>query len=328
MTEPRPTPRAALRVDAEDRDHDTLLLARRGDAASRDASGGDAGARVSIRVAEGLTGAPGRTGVLGHYEAEAGDDEAGVAVLRAGLERLAAAGVDRVVGPMDGTTWDRYRLALPTPEAGDPPPFFTEPVNPPSYPAHFEAAGLRVIERYESRLVRELDALAPRTREAEARLDDQGIRLEPLDPAAFDDALRELHGLSLRAFAGNPYYSPIGFDRFRAMYGPMREHLDPELVLVARTPDDDAAGMVLAFPDLLDPAGRPTRVIVKTLAVAPEHRSAGLGSVLVHAVHRRAAERGCTAAIHALMHVANDSLRISRHGGALFRRYALYGWTP
>lgn len=294
-----------------------LLLARRG---------GEPVSRASFRVEEGLTGYPGRTGVIGHYEARGGEE--GVAVLREALAALVEVGVDRVVGPMDGTTWDRYRLALPTPESGDPPPFLSEPVNPLEYGSHFDAAGLTIAEGYESRLVAELDALAGRTREVEERLAERHLRFDPLDLTRFDDALVELHRLSLEAFADNALYSPIDLDRFRTLYLPMKQLLDPDLVLITRDADDRAVGFALAFPDLLDPAGRPTRIVVKSLAVAPAARSGGLGSLLVHEAHRRAAAKGYSAAIHALMHVANDSLKISRHGGLLFRRYALYGWVP
>lgn len=294
-----------------------LLVARRGGAPL---------ARSSIRVVEGLTGTRGRTGLIGHYEAS--DRAAGVTLLRESLARLSEEGVERVVGPMDGTTWDRYRLALPTATGRDRPPFLSEPVNPPDYPTHFEEAGMDVVEWYVSQIVEDLGALAQRTRDPAESLPGQGIRVSSLDSHRFDRALEELHAVSLEAFAGNPYYSPIPFDRFRALYAPMRELLDPDLVLVARNEDDDAIGFVLSFPDLLDPAGRPTRIIVKSLAVAPAGRGRGLGSLLVHETHRRAAEKGYEAAIHALMHAGNDSLKISSHGGVVFRHYALYGWTP
>lgn len=295
-----------------------LLVARREGAAPL--------ARSAIRVVEDLTGARGRTGVIGHYEAR--DGAAGVTLLRESLVRLSEEGVERVVGPMDGTTWDRYRLALPTATPGERAPFLSEPVNPPEYPRHFEEAGLDVVEWYVSQIVEDLGALGQRIRDPAESLPGEGVRVSSLDPDRFDRALEELHAVSLEAFADNPYYSPITFDRFRALYAPMRELLDPDLVLVARNEEDDAIGFVLSFPDLLDPAGRPTRVVVKSLAVAPAGRGRGLGSLLVHETHRRAAGKGYHAAIHALMHVANDSVKISSHGGTVFRHYALYGWTP
>src|SRR5262245_29583287 len=68
-------------------------------------------ARLSWEIAGDLTSAPGPTGILGHYEAT--DREAGVALLRHAQQFLARRGVDRIVGPMNSSTWARYRFALP-----------------------------------------------------------------------------------------------------------------------------------------------------------------------------------------------------------------------
>ncbi len=68
--------------------------------------------------------------------------------------------------------------------------------------------------------------------------------------------------------------------------------------------------------------------MLKTLATAPELRGLGLGAYLTDEVRRISLEKGFGAVIHALMHVTNDSRKISRHTASVFRRYALYQWTP
>jgi GNAT superfamily N-acetyltransferase len=295
-----------------------LLVARRGDTPV---------ARLSYRVAQDMYGAPEVTGVVGHYQADEG--EAGAALLRHAVSLLAELGAELVVGPMDSTTWDRYRLALPTPEAGDPAPFLTEPVNPPDYPAHFEATGFEPITHYVSRVIEDLDTLADRTRAVVKQLTGAGYRIEPMNPDRFGGTMDGLYDLSLRAFATNPFFTPIKRDEFQALYQPVRSFLDPELVLLARDAEDAVMGFVFGLPDLLHAAGEPpTRVVVKTVAVDDAARGAGIGSLLVHELHRRAADRGYRSAIHALIQVDNHSLRISEHGGALFRRYALFGRKP
>lgn len=281
--------------------------------------------RAALHVAQDLVGAPGTTGMIGYFEAT--DEAAGVAVLRAAAQRLVDEGASRVIGPMNGSTWARYRLALP-PEPGEAaqPPFLSEPTNPFWYPACFEAAGFEPIEHYLSRVAPDLDSLSEAAAGARERADERGIRIEPLDPAAFDAALEELYALSLEAFGDNPWYSPLPRDEFRRMYEPIRPLVGYGLVLLARRDAGPAAGFLFGFPDLLDPSGTPTRVIIKTLAVAADARGIGLGTLLMHECHRRAAAVGYKAAIHALMHVDNPSHRISRHGGDVLRRYALYGW--
>jgi GNAT superfamily N-acetyltransferase len=311
----RPAPYGPAVLPQEDAH---LLVARRGDVPA---------ARLSYRVAHGLHGAPELTGVIGHYEAN--DDDAGVALLEDAVSRLAAEDAALVIGPMDRTTWGRYRLALPTPAAADPPPFLTEPVNPPEYPQQFEAAGFAPVAHYVSRIVTDLDALTDRTREAEEGMTAAGYRIEPMNAGRFGGTLDAIYDLSLRAFAENPYYSPIRRPAFQTMYDPVRSFLVPELVLLARDAEDALLGFVFGFPDLLEAGdGEPTRVVVKSLAVDHEARSSGIGSLLVHELHRRASNRGYQCAIHALMHVDNASVRISKHGGEVYRRYALFGREP
>ena len=281
-------------------------------------------ARLATYVRRDLVGAPGETGLIGHYAAT--DPDAAVALLGDTTRRLLAAGARRVLGPMNGTTWGRYRLALVEPSGETSArPFLGEPVNRPEYPAHFVAAGFREAAHYESRITGDIAVANPRAAAADATARARGITITPLDPSRFEDELRDLHQLSLRAFAANLYYSPIGAEEFAAMYRPMRALLDPALVLLARDADGSLIGYAFAYADPLSlEGGRPHRLIVKTLAVDPAWRSIGLGALLVERLHEAARRAGLSAAIHALMHVANDSVKISAHTARLFRRYALY----
>jgi ribosomal protein S18 acetylase RimI-like enzyme len=283
-------------------------------------------ARLSFALADPLHGAPGATGLIGHYEST--DSDGGAGLLREAAARLAFVGAVRVLGPMNGSTWGRYRLALP-PEPGDDPepPYLSEPWNPADYPRHFQAAGFRVAATYESAIVEALSEPDPRRDELAERVRARGAVIRPLDLARFDDELRALYELSVAAFAENLYYSPITFHEFRARYLPLRPLLDPELVRMAEDAEGRLLGFVFAFPDLLTmQAGRPVRAVLKTLATAPAARGLGLGAFLTDEVRRLAHEKGYASVIHALMQADNASIRISRHTARVFRRYALYAW--
>jgi ribosomal protein S18 acetylase RimI-like enzyme len=296
------------------------LLVRRGDTPA---------ARLAYTFAEDLHGAPGRSGLIGWYETGL-DPAAAVALLRAAVERLTAGGAVRVLGPMQGSTWGRYRLAVPPEPWGAPmePTFLSEPTNLPDYPRDFLQAGFRVAAEYESAIVEDLAAADPRGEELAERIRARGVAVRPLDPARFDEELRALYALSVAAFAENLYYSPIGFDEFRARYQPLRPLLDPELVRLAEDADGRLLGFVFAFPDVLTMQdGRPTRAVLKTLATAPAARGLGLGTFLTDEVRRLAHEKGYASLIHALMQADNASVSISRHSARVFRRYALYEWT-
>jgi ribosomal protein S18 acetylase RimI-like enzyme len=283
-------------------------------------SGREPVARLAYDSGTGFAGAPGTTGYVGWYAAAAAD--AGAALLRLAAEDLFDEGADRVVGPLNGSTWARYRVALPREaEVVDGEPFLGEPVNPDGDAAHFERAGYTPHLEYESRIVRapRADAaLAP----AAARLSERGVVIRGIDLTRFDAELRAIHELSLLAFAENPYFTPVDFAEFAAMYAAVRPLVDPALVRLAVGPAGQMLGYVFAYVDPL-PADRP-RIVLKTLAAHPAARGLGLGRLLTDAVHQAAAERGMPV-IHALMQASNFSKNISgRSDSEPFRRYRLF----
>lgn len=289
-------------------------------------------ARASLWLADDLTGAPGRSGLIGHYQAAA--SEPGLAVLRGACEELARHGVRRIVGPVNGDTWHRYRWQLPR-EPGDPDVrpdhFFGEPRNAGRYPDDFAAAEFSIVSRYESRFEPD-PAVDPSAHEAALeRARARGIRIRPLDPERFDDTLRAMHALSLEAFADNPWYAPLPVDAFLGLYAPYRGRVDPSLVRLAF----DAGGTLVAYlfgfqdKDAPDDSGRPTRTVCKTIAVARHARGAGLGGLLLDDFRRASLACGARGILHALMHVDNVSMRLSTgRQSVLFKRYALFGREP
>jgi len=286
-------------------------------------------ARLATYGRRDLHGAPGLSGLIGHYAARNAD--AGVVLLHAATAALRDEGAQRVLGPMNGSTWSRYRLVTaPQPDdessnAPPQPPFLGEPTNPPDYPAHFLAAGFTVAAQYESRISNRGTADNERAHEREARAVERGIRIAVIDVEAFEHELYDLYALSVDAFADNVYYSAIDADSFAAMYRPMRGMLDPELVLLARGPDGALAGYAFAYIDSLGRRnGRPYRLIVKTLAVSRAWRSIGLGALLVDRLHAAARRKGIDSVVHALMYRANNSVKIGADTMHAFREYALY----
>jgi GNAT superfamily N-acetyltransferase len=289
--------------------------------------GPDAVAALATYSADDLEGAPGRTGLVGHYGAA--DDAAGSALLAAAAQALMARGAVRVLGPLNGNTWSRYRLVL-APESAleaSEPPFLGEPWNPPSYVTQFESAGFSPVAFYESAVTRAISTPDARANEARARVADAGVTIARLELGRYEEALAEIYPLSVESFRDNLYYSPISRDEFLKLYLPVKAIVDPDLVLLARNRDGELVGFAFAYPDPLGASvGSPGRVVLKTLVSAPSVRGIGLGGVLVEEVRRVAEEKALRSVIHALMHVTNASRRISGRTTERFRRYALYEW--
>lgn len=284
--------------------------------------GGRAVARAAFGAQTGFSGAPGVTGFVGWYHAL--DTDAGAAVLRLAATELLQGGAARVVGPLDGSTWYRYRVTLPREaEIADGDPFLSEPRNPPEWADQFVAAGFEPLLEYETRRVR-APAASPALAGKRAELERVGVSIRPLTPQRFEQELEALHELSVEAFAGNPFYLPIDFDRFSELYLPLRALIDPSLVRLAYGRDERLLAYVFALPDARSGTPNP-RIVLKTLAVRTEARGLGLAAVLVDDIHAAAAVRGA-AVLHALMQVSNASRTISgRSDSELFRRYRLYG---
>jgi hypothetical protein len=214
-----------------------------------------------------------------------------------------------IVGPMNGSTWEDYRLPL----AFDHSWFFTETACPAFYPDLWRHAGFEIFHRYYS-------SSADITIEQKPVL-PAGIR--NLQLSKFEEELSGLHDLCLAAFAQNIFFSPIEKETFIAKYRQVERLIDEELVLIAENKNGNAEAFVLCLPDILD-ASRST-LIFKTLVKHPSGTNKGLITVMLEELVFRASQKGYTKMIHAFMHEENRSNKLSRlFGGEVFREYVLF----
>jgi len=260
-------------------------------------------------------------GVIGHYAAL--DNETSKLLLTHSCEQLRRRNCKFAIGPMDGSTWHRYRMVT---EAGDEPPFFLEPYTPCEWPQQWQAAGFEPIAQYSTRINTDLNYEDPRLMHVAARMDEQGISIRNLNIDDFESELRRIHQVSCISFRSNFLYTPIPEDEFVALYDRFQPYLKPEWVFLAMC-RGELVGFLFAIPDWLQ-AQRGLAidtVVVKSLAVLPGRANAGLGNLLAMHCHRAAREIGYTRAIHALMHDGNHSRNVSSRYAHIMRRYALFG---
>jgi GNAT superfamily N-acetyltransferase len=263
-----------------------------------------------------------RLGVIGHYGAS--DDVAAAAVIDAACERLRAEGCTLAAGPMDGTTWERYRF---TTTVGGDPPFPFEPRQPASWPVQWQRAGFAPWHTYRS-VVKSIGGRAdPRIRERERTLAAAGVTIRAFEPARATEAIEAIHRVSVAAFAKAPLFVPISREQLVAEYAPFVDKITPGLVHLAYA-NEAPIGFVFAIPDWLEAARThhaPSALILKTLAVLPGAEWRGLGRVLYARACEGAAARGATRTIHALIHDSNHaSLDYGGIDARVIRRYALY----
>lgn len=258
-------------------------------------------------------------GAIGGFAAT--DQSAAKELLDLACETLHQHGCTIAIGPMNGNTWRRYRFVV---ESDGYPPFLMEPTQPAEYPLWWQNAGFSELVRYSSSL---MNLPAPRSAsdQIRERLIKNGVHIRALDPEHYEAELKAIYHISLSSFAANFLYTPLEEQAFIGSYLKVRDYIDPRFIRIAER-DGIPCGFVFGIPDLNAlKSGRKPALIVKTLAVDPLSRCAGLGSLLVDEIQQAATDAGYTHAIHALQHERNTSLKItSRNAGSKFRHYALY----
>lgn len=258
----------------------------------------------------------GDLGVIGHYEAK--NQKTGIQLLKKAEEELQKLGVKEIIGPMNGNTWHRYRLAIEDANTF----FLGEPKNPASYHDHFIKAGFQIREKYESRILTDLLQRKDAYFRLGAKMAKLGIIVGSLNMDRFESVLKEIYEISLPAFQENRFYEPISFEEFSSLYLKMKPFLNPDFIQLAYDKKRHLIGYAFAYEDANDPS----RVIFKTLAASQNIRAAGLGVYLYDRIHWIAEQKGKKAVIHALMHEEHNSTKLSKATGSLlFRSYALYG---
>jgi len=260
-----------------------------------------------------------RLGFIGHYAVQ--DNAAAEALLAECCRGLSAQSCTLAVGPIDGSTWRRYRLLS---ERGQEPPFFLEPDNPDTWPGHFEAANFYAFAQYYSSINEDNSRGKDRSALTQ-RVQRAGYKLRSLASEDLEMELKRLWRLSCAAFRNNFLYGPITEGEFRALYAPLIARIRPGLVLLIERQDAPVA-FCLAVPDLLQAQrGQAVdTVIIKSLAVLEAHRGKGLGAVLLTHINATARALGMHRTIHALMHADNPSRLLDRPMMRDFRRYTLY----
>lgn len=268
-----------------------------------------------------------KIGLIGIYESA--DAPEASAILDLACQHLRTQGVTLALGPMDGSTWRRYRWVAEGPDEGkgNRPPYFLEPTDPAFYVTRWQQAGFAAFAWYNSAFCPDIRSEDPRVERVWARLQSQGFRLRSVDLARWDQELGALYRFSLEAFADNFLYTPISEPEFRAQYSAVKPYVHPGLVWIVEHEAVEREGAICAFlfaiPDHLE-AQRGRTLIIKTVASHPHFRRQGLGSILTWHAHRTGAQLGFTQAIHAMMYEENQSTRISGRHAEVFRRYALY----
>lgn len=248
-----------------------------------------------------------RLGTIG--DLAAGDPREALPLLQWACERLAQQGCRRVLAPMDGNSWGTYRCRLDAPLG-----FVGEPAPGPDWLPVLEACGFQLQSRYVSH---RCDDLAWRRLPDRVQRRLAGLKILRGGALEAPALLPRLHRLVMEAFAAQPWFLPLPSEAFAAaVRGRLGAEAGPFHWLALD--GEEPVGLLLA-------QRQHDQLVLRTLAVRPGHRFAGLGCLLLERAHAAAAAAGCRSALHVLMQDPGPSQRLSRHYGRPVARYGLLG---
>lgn len=257
-------------------------------------------------------------GVVGAYEAK--QNEEAVSTLFRTIEKLAKEhGLDFLIGPMNGSTWENYRFH----DHADKPLFFTEMKHRAYYSEQWKTIGFQPIANYYSAIASIVPRQNARLEQVKNRLLVDGISIRPIDLDNYETELKKLHPFLHESFQHNFLYSPISEASFIAKYLPLHPVLKPEFVQIAEH-EGEIVGVLLGTEDLLNPKDK--SLIVKTLARSPKRLYRGLGMVLVDELYQKGMKDGYQQIIFAFMIEEGDATPLSdQYNGHTLKTYTLYG---
>ncbi len=255
---------------------------------------------------------------FGNFEAENNPEAS--ALLFSEMEKdLLAKNASCLIGPMNGSSWDNYRLN----NFENTQPFLLEQVHPFYYNELLQHAGFEPLARYQSRIDREIPCNKPETLELEGKFLQQGVVFREIDLENYEAELDKLFPFITKAFENNFLYTPISKEHFKLKYLLAKAVIRVEYVRIAENASGEIIGFVFCYPNLLE--NKEKQLVVKTIARNPAPEWRGLGNVLVNQVFSRIKAENYAAVIHAYMIDAGTSTGISNaYLGKEHKSYTLY----
>jgi hypothetical protein len=223
-----------------------------------------------------------------------------------------------IIGPINGNTWNDYRLNL----NGETPNFPGEPYNPKRYVEDFERFGFQKLKTYSSSTDFDLFETHEILEQQLNSFQKKGITFRGVNEGSLKEDIKHVLNISKTAFKANFLYSDPEIETTRKKYIGLLSSIPHNFITIAEDNGQPIAFM-FAYPNPLD---RPHEsIVIKTVARVPGTNYQGIGQLLVGLTTQKARFHGFKKVIHALMPDDSHSNVISLgHSGNTDRTYALY----
>ena len=243
------------------------------------------------------------------------------------FEELKKEGIETIIGPLNGTTWNTYRYVT---EKGNGRPFLLEPWNEDYSVSLFEKLGFKPLAGYISTVMegmnsngrKNLDKKIEKLKKFDYYKD---TRVESAENKDLLKVLNKVYDLTVEAFKNNFLYSELEREIFLKMYMSYEDKIVKKFFKMLYL-KGELIGYVFGIPDYaeLGYKGKIDTIILKTIAVSPEYNGKGMGYILINSLIEEAGKEGYENVIYALMHESNVSKNIGLLLGNMLRRYTLF----
>ena len=243
------------------------------------------------------------------------------------FEELKKEGIETIIGPLNGTTWNTYRYVT---EKGNGRPFLMEPWNEDYSVSLFEKLDFKHLAGYISTVMEGMNSdgrkkLNKKIEKLKKFDSYKDIRVESAENKDLLTVLNKVYDLTVEAFKNNFLYSKLEREIFLKMYLSYEDKIIKKFFKMLYL-KDELIGYVFGIPDYteLGYKGKIDTIILKTIAVSPEYNGKGMGYILINSLIEEAEKEGYENVIYALMHESNVSKNIGLLLGNILRKYTLF----
>ena len=243
------------------------------------------------------------------------------------FEELKKEGIEIIIGPLNGTTWNTYRYVT---EKGSRKQFLLEPWNEDYSVSLFEKLDFKHLAGYISTVMEGMNSdgrknLNKKIEKLKKFDYYKDIKVESAENKDLMAVLNKVYDLTVEAFKNNFLYSELEREIFLKMYLSYEDKIIKKFfkMLYLR---DELIGYVFGIPDYteLGYKGKIDTIILKTIAVSPEYNGKGMGYILINSLVEEAEKEEYENVIYALMHESNVSKNIGLLLGNMLRKYTLF----
>ena len=243
------------------------------------------------------------------------------------FEELKKEGIETIIGPLNGTTWNTYRYVT---EKGNGRPFLLEPWNEDYSVSLFEKLDFKHLAGYISTVMEGMNSdgrknLNKKIEKLKKFDYYKDIKVESAENKDLLTVLNKVYDLTVEAFKNNFLYSELEREIFLKMYMSYEDKIIKKFFKMLYL-GDELIGYVFGIPDYaeLGYKGKIDTIILKTIAVSPIYNGKGMGYILINSLVEEAEKEGYENVIYALMHESNVSKNIGLLLGNMLRKYTLF----